>query len=194
MLSFPYLTDSPAPSQSRDGIRARWGRIDDLAARAVAKRIVARQWGNATPAQALLALASFADAVGVPTADAHGITFEIDPADNLAVQRHWDLHATVKEANALIRLLDRDYGKAGRDLYIARVAWLVTASQPDIQAYLRTLALPAPSAAGRVQLPGKHGCTGFLMHSELFPRPARTAKVVYAVPGEDAILDLFGSK
>lgn len=172
MISFTHLTDAPAPAQSRDGFLQRV-RAAQLAGPelGLARRILARQWYNATPAQALLCLSVFPDAnLKAPQGFPSGLAIAVDPEDAPACRKHWGTQGSVKEANALIRLLDGDFGTAGREVFLARCAWLVEATQAEIQSFLRdAVNLPAP-VAGRVQLPGLHGCQGFLMHAELFPR------------------------
>ena len=183
MFSFPFLTDSPAPQASREGVLTRWGNgvanMDNTEAQ-LGKRIIGRQWGQATPAQALLCLSLFPAArCAAPVGNPDNLVITFLSEDKPAIVDHWRSKCSVKEANALIRLLDKDYGTAGKERFLARCAWLVTADQTALQAFLRTLDLPKPNG-GRVQIPGKQGCTGFLMQTELFPfirKPAPVAPV-----------------
>lgn len=193
MLSFPFLTDAPAPKQSRDGVLLRLNNTTMTdTERALARRILARQWGNATPAQALLCLSLFhAARCSAPVADPAKVAFTVEVDDKPHVHRHWGNAGSVKEHNALIRLLDRDFGTANRDRFMGRVAWLVTASQADIQAFLKTVGLPDANG-GRVQIPGKQGCTGFLMQTELFPFIRKNPPPVAPVDDGCDILSMFG--
>ena len=192
MLSFPILTDSPAPQASREGVLVRWPKVTMTETeRTLARRILARQWGNATPAQALLCLSLFPAArCSAPGVDPALCGYVIDTEDKAQVITHWRMNGSVKEANALIRLLDKDYGTADSERFFARVAWLVTADQKDIQAFLKTVGLPE-AHGGRIQLPNKQGCRGFLKSAELFPYIPKKAPPSTPVD-EDNITDLFG--
>ncbi len=174
--SYPIFTDTPASKKQRQAalrlLNAQLPKQDDHEKR-LAMRIICRQWGNATPAQALLVLSQIPDAkCTVPEAHDLSVMNFQRVGDLQATADRWNANATIKECNALIRLSSAKYHTAGRDRFIARAAWLVTASQEDIQCYLHTLSLPAP-LAGNIDPTPKHGCRGFFRQSELFPRQHR---------------------
>lgn len=192
MLTIAMLTDSPADARSRNGALARSGG-KDAETTATAKRILSRQWGAATPAQALFLLGEFAqESNTTPTADRAALPLPpFDPAERAAVHRHWLADGTTKEHNALIRLLDRDFGDVTPTTWFGRVAWLVGATQPEIQGEIRKAKLPPADKGGRVQLPGHLGCRGFLRAAELFPREYKHL-AAKAIQEPMPIMDLFG--
>ena len=192
------LTDTPASQRQRNAAldhlsdRIRSNNPLTTNDKAVTKRIITRDYGHATPAQALVCLSYFPDN-DVNPKEVTDLAVIQTPKTNKTsndVTANWHRNSTVKECNALIRLVDGDLGK-DPDRFFRRVAWLVTADQHDIQGFLRGLNFPAP-VAGNVDLPangkGRHGCRGFLRHDELFPRSVKQPQANQP----ETIIDLFG--
>lgn len=195
MITIPVLTDAPAPAESRRGVITRLGTATATTTthdRAVIRRIMARQYGNATPAQALLAMAEASRAsCSIPSAAVPYVPWCWAPEDRDAVFAHWASQGSTKEANAIIRILDGDWGTAGHDRWLARVAWLVQVSQTDIQAWVRTLGLDLRPE--RVVLPGHWGCRGWLARAELIPPVGKGRERPDADrPNPDDIFTFFG--
>ncbi len=174
MNKIPNLTDQPATDAQRSASTALLSRpVDDQHVRRVIVRLLARSWGKATPAQALLLVAHFSDRMSPPPAEDYDLA-NLAPSltleERLNVKNHWERSSTIKEHNCLRRLKTGDYACAAA--LTAWVAWMVVATQAQIQAECKRV-LPATANSddwGWVRI-GKqiHGLFGTFQYTEVYP-------------------------
>ena len=156
------LTDEGA---SMNQVRAiRQHRVSGFDAGQTLLRVITRQHGEATPAQVLLCLAYREHMPSESIAYLHVNRIDIPDKEQLS---QWCLrHLSTKQANLWMRLTPA---------YAPTMAWLCLAGQAEIQAEIRKLNLSCTK--GRVDTGGKDGLQGFLVYSELFPKPPQQQQV-----------------
>lgn len=172
---FPNLTDArniksfPLSKKGYDRAVGVLGERDDPDVVAICRRVRTRQWGNATPAQALLFCAALPNWTSPRSAPL--LTNIPIPCTKEELNDHWDQDAGTKEYNLFIQLADQRFGKCGRHDYLHAVAWLCGANQEQIQEVLKPFAekFCDPGSGNTLQIRGElNGLRGFLKRSEVF--------------------------
>ncbi len=199
-MNFAKLTDSPAGRESRDGATGyfrTWHLHPNRTTQEfdLARRIFCRDYGNATPAQALFLLSEFptlTQKAALQTnllADTQRLP-EWTHEDHAHVKAHWANQGSVKEHNALIRLFRGTLTGKDKVRFFCLVNWMVTAQQDALQAVLAPLVVKrtVSESQGRMTLKGKNGLKGYLLRSEMLPR---SVSVQVVDPCHDLIGEMF---
>ena len=200
MLNITTLTDS-CTRESRQKSEAgyyhaeflHWPRVQNCKPTIhILQRIRARQWGTATPAQALVVIAAALAGELKAQGNLESLSPDLPAEDRKLVSSHWRDKATTKEFNAGIRVLSME-NQASR-VHNA-VAWLVDPerTQAEIQKALRPVIeahFGASTDGSTLLLKNQYrwqGMTGYLATKEVFPHiPAPIP------PKPFTLIDMFG--
>lgn len=184
MLNIPKLTDSSTSDslmKSRSGhavaFNDNWERVkDNKPAVHLLRRIRARQWGNATTAQAVLFVAAACDAKELPKLPQGNpdalLLGPWDDEEKAQSNQHFTNKAGTKEHNAAIRVLKHE--KPAK--LLAVMAWLIDPerTQTEIQAVLRPLVearfgYSTDRSTLLIKQRDWNGLRGYLHAPEVFP-------------------------
>ena len=200
MLNIQPLTDS-CTRESRQKSEAgyyhaeflHWPRVKDCTPTIhVLQRIRSRQWGTATPAQAMVVIAAALAGELKAQGNLESLSPNLPAEDRKLVAAHWRDKATTKEFNAAIRVLSMD--SQTTKVHNA-VAWLVgpERTQEEIQKAIRPIVeahFGTSSDGSTLLLKNQYrwqGMTGYLASKEVFPHIPTPPKAK-----EFTLIDMFG--